>query len=126
MNHLVFIQTNLYSLEAFEEVVQTCFGFEYNEQYEEKIEFFEKRWMPLKEEFGITVPNKCHIIFTHVKDYIFSHKISLGSLSEQVVEACHSKWIKLWESSYKIRNLDSELYGERLLSCLLSFNSRNI
>ena len=99
------------TLEAFEEVVQTCFGFEYNEQYEEKIELFEKRWMHLKEEFRITVPNKCHIIFTHVKDFIFAHKMSLGILSEQVVQACHSKWIKLWESSYKIRNLDSELYG---------------
>ena len=28
------------TFEAFEEVVQTCFGVEYNEQYEEKIDFF--------------------------------------------------------------------------------------
>ena len=68
-----------------------------------KIELFEKKWMNLKEQFGITVPNKCHIIFTHVKEFIFAKKMALGSLSEQVVEACHSKWIKLWESSYKIR-----------------------
>ena len=64
--------------------------------------------------------------FPHVKEFIFVKKIPLGHLSEQVVEATHSKWIQLWESSFKIRNLDSQLYGERLLSCLLMFNSRNI
>ena len=91
-------------VDTLEEVVETCFGYEYNEKYEEDIEFFEKKWMTLKEQFGITVPNKCHIIFTHVKEFIFAKKMALGSLSEQVVEVCHSKWIKLWESSYKIRN----------------------
>ena len=75
------------TLEAFEEVVDTCFGYEYNEKYEEKIELFEKKWMNLKEQTNAT----CHIIFTHGKECIFAKKMSLGSLSEQVVEACHSK-----------------------------------
>ena len=121
-DYVPFIDT----LESFEEVVETCFGFVYNENFEEKIELFEKKWMHLKQNFNITIPNKCHIIFTHVKEFIFVKKIPLGHLSEQVVEATHSKWIQLWESSFKIRNLDSQLYGERLLSCLLMFNSRNI
>ena len=120
--YLPFIDT----LESFEKIVETCFGFTYNEIFEEKIELFEKKWMHLKQNFNITIPNKCHIIFTHVKEFIFVKKIPLGHLSEQVVEATHSKWIQIWESSFKIRNLDSQLYGERLLSCLLMFNSRNI
>ena len=96
--YIPFIDT----LEAFEEVVETCFGFEYNEQYEEKIELFEKSWMHLKEEFGITIPNKCHIIFTHVKDYILPTKCHL--------EVCQNRLLKLailsGLNSYKIRNLD--------------------
>ena len=120
--YLPFIDT----LESFEEVVETCFGYSYNENFEEKIEIFEKKWMHLRQNFNITIPKKCNIIFTHVKEFIFVKKIPLGHLSEQVVEATHSKWIQLWESSFKIRNLDSQLYGERLLSCLLKFNSRNI
>ena len=56
---------------------------------------------------------------------IFVKKVPLGQFSEQSLETCHQKWIQLWNSSYKIRNLESELYGERLLACLLQFNVWN-
>ena len=61
--YLPFIGT----LESFEEVVETCFGFTYNENFDENIELLEKKWMHLKQNFNITIPNKCHIIFTHVR-----------------------------------------------------------
>ena len=32
----------VHTLEAFEEVVETCFGYEYNEKYEEKFNFLRK------------------------------------------------------------------------------------
>ena len=37
--YLPFIDT----LEAFEQVVETCFGYTYHDNYEEKIENFEKK-----------------------------------------------------------------------------------
>ena len=58
LNHLyVFIEVNekseylpfIDTLESFEEVVETCFGYSYNENFEEKIEIFEKKWMHLKQ-----------------------------------------------------------------------------
>ena len=79
-DYLPFIDT----LESFEEVVETCFGYSYNENFEEKIEIFEKKWMHLKQNFNIAIPNKCHIIFTHVKEFIFVKKMPLGYLSEQL------------------------------------------
>ena len=53
LNHLyVFIEVNekseylpfIDTLESFEEIVETCFGFTYNENFEEKIELFEKNY----------------------------------------------------------------------------------
>ena len=120
--YLPFIDT----LEAFEQVVETCFGYTYHDNYEEKIDNFEKKWMELNENFNVSIPNKCHIIFTHVKEFIFVKKVPLGQFSEQSLETCHQKWIQLWNRSYKVRNLESELYGERLLACLLQFNAWNI
>ena len=77
-DYLPFIDT----LESFEEIVETCFGFTYNptynENFEEKIELFEKKLMLLKQNFNITIPNKCHIIFTHIKEFIFSRKFLLA------------------------------------------------
>ena len=58
------------TLEAFEQVVETCFGYTYHENYAETIESFEKKWMELKNKYNNTIPNKCHIIFTHVKELI--------------------------------------------------------
>ena len=107
-------------------MVETCFGYTYHDNYEEKIEIFEKNWMELNKNFNVTIPNKCHIIFTHVKEFIFVKKVPLGQFSEQSLETCHQKWIQLWNRSYKIRNLESELYGERLLACLLQFNAWNV
>ena len=114
------------TLEAFEQVVETCFGYTYHDNYDEKIETFEKKWMELNKKFKVTIPNKCHIIFTHVKEFIFVKKVPLGQFSEQSLETCHQKWIQLWNRSYKIRNLESELYGEKLLACLLQFNAWNV
>ena len=112
-------------LETFEQMVET-FGYSYHHNYEEKIEEFENKWMELKETFNVTVQNKCHIIFTHVKEFIFVKKVPIGQFSEQSLETCHQKWSQLWERSYKIRNLESELYGERLLACLLQFDAWNV
>jgi hypothetical protein len=65
-------------LETFEQMVET-FGYSYHHNYEEKIEEFENKWMELKETFNVTVQNKCHIIFTHVKEFIFVKKCLLDS-----------------------------------------------
>ena len=55
---------------SFEEVVETCFGFVYNENFEEKIELFEKKWMHLQQNFNITIQNKCNVIFMSKNSFL--------------------------------------------------------
>ena len=45
--------------------------------------------------------------------------------SEQVVEASHQLFGKFWER-YKVLDMESEVYGERFLSCVLDFNTANL
>ena len=109
-NLMPFVNT----LEAFKEVVETCFGYSFHENFDRAIEKFEEMWMNLKNSFGISVPTKCHIIFRHVKDFIQEKRQPIGMLSEQVVEATHSKWSNIWDN-YKVRHLHREEYGDKIL-----------
>ena len=45
--------------------------------------------------------------------------------SEQVVEATHAKFETFW-SKYVVVDLESDVHGERLLQCVIGFNSSNI
>ena len=45
--------------------------------------------------------------------------------SEQVVEATHAKFEKFW-LKYVVVDLESDIHGERLLECVIDFNSSNI
>ena len=44
--------------------------------------------------------------------------------SEQVVEATHAKFEKFW-LKYVVVDLESDVHGERLLECVIDFNSSN-
>ena len=45
--------------------------------------------------------------------------------SEQVVEATHAAFDKFWKK-YLVADLESEIHGDRLLQCVIDFNSSNI
>ena len=51
------------NFESLNEVKQACFGFVLEENYKEKIRKFEKKWMKLHENYKVSIPNKCHVIF---------------------------------------------------------------
>ena len=44
--------------------------------------------------------------------------------SEQVVEATHAVFDKFWKK-YLVADLESEIQGDRLLQCVIDFNSSN-
>ena len=44
---------------------------------------------------------------------------------EQVVEASHQIFAVFWDS-YKVLDLESEIHGEKLLDCVIDFNTKNI
>ena len=50
---------------------------------------------------------------------------SLFAASEQVVEATHAKFDKMWQR-YKVVDMESESHGKQLLRCAVDFNSKKL
>ena len=67
--------------------------------------------------------NSCDI--DHVPQAIERTGKGLLGNSEQVVEATHAKFEKFW-LKYVVVDLESDVHGERLLECVIDFNSSNI
>ena len=85
----------------------------------------DEKWTQLKEKFSVCIPNKCHIIFDHLEEFIIRKNRPLGEFSEQVVEASHQKLKQIWEW-YIVKDLESESHKENLLKCINNFNSFNV
>ena len=117
----IFIDT----FQALNDVKKSCFGFTLGENFSEKIKVMEEKWTQLKEKFNVSIPNKCHIIFDHLEEFIIRKNRPLGEFSEQVVEASHQKLKQIWEW-YIVKDLESESHGENLLKCINHFNSFNV
>ena len=112
-------------MDSLNDVKKACFGFTLDQNYKEKKEELEDLWNILHENFGVTIPNKCHVIFSHVPEFIKRQKKPLGEFSEQVVESAHQKLDQIWQW-YIVKDLEKELHGTNFLKCVNQFNSFNI
>lgn len=83
----IFVDT----FQALNDVKKSCFGFTLAENYSEKIKLMEEKWTQLNEKFKVSIPNKCHIIFDYLDEFIIRKNRPLREFSEQVVEASHQK-----------------------------------
>ena len=119
------IFTYLWTVWTVEQLRKSCFGFSLDQNYKECIKKFRDDWIQLNLEFGVTIPNKCHIIFSHLEDFIERHKKPLGGFTEEVVEAAHQRLDKIWDW-YCVKMLEKEAHGEKFLMCINHFNSFNI
>ena len=82
-------------------------------------------WVQLNFEFGIPIPNKVHIIFDHLEEFIERQKKPLGEFSEEVVEAAHQRLDQIWQW-YIVKMVEKESDGTNFLACVNHFNSLNI
>ena len=89
------------------------------------IDRFEKCWYEIYIEFDISFSNKCHVLIEHVPQAIQRTVKSLYHSSEQVVEASHAKFDKMWDR-YKVLDLERDSHGTSLLRCVVDFNSKNV
>lgn len=73
----IFIDT----FQALNDVKKSCFGFTLEENFSEKIKLMEEKWTQLKEKFSVSnsIPNKSHIIFDHLEEFIIRKIDHLGS-----------------------------------------------
>ena len=65
------------------------------------------------------------MIIDHVPQAIERTGRGLLGNSEQVVEATHAKFEQFW-LKYVVVDLESDVHGERLLECVIDFNSSNV
>ena len=112
-------------LQCIQDVKESCFGPKLNPNYQVAIDNFEKAWYDIYIEFDIAFTNKCHVIIEHVPQVIQRTGESLFAASEQVVEATHAKFDKMWQR-YKVVDMERESHGKQLLRCVVDFNSKNL
>ena len=82
-------------------------------------------WQDLYILFDIWFSNKVHILIEHLPQVIERTGKSLYFSSEQVVEAAHAKFDKIWQR-YKVTDLERDLHGDKLRNCVVDFNTKNI
>jgi len=107
---------------AFHDVIVTCFSYVLDPTYVTKIHAFEESYRTL----NISCTSKVHILLTHVTEYIKNiANRPLGLYSEQVVEAWHAKFERIYRR-YRIKSISSPRYLCRLYQAIMDFNSHQI
>ncbi len=71
------------------------------------------------------VPVKMHIICAHLDCAIKETGRGLGADSEQALEAAHYDFNLVWKR-YEVRDVTSEIYAERLLRAVITYNVSHI
>ena len=109
------------TLEKFDEVVRSCYGYTLSDTYKESIAKFTTSYLKL----GISVTPKVHAVMVHVEEFCEYSGTGLGPYSEQTSESLHQEFNKCWKR-YFVKDKTRPIYGERLLAAVRSFNSNNI
>ena len=78
-------------------------------------------------KFGSTIPNKVHIMISHVPEYIALIKLSLGQTSDQLIEAMHQYVNRRFTGSrYTVNNVENDSHGDKLLRGTHHINPYNV
>ena len=106
---------------ALQEAMEACFGFRLDSSYKEKVEHFATCYKNL----NLSITTKVHVLVRHVPEFIDKHQMPLGHFCEQVVEQCHAKFDKLF-NSYKIKDVHHPNYLSNLFHAIMHFNLYHI
>ena len=113
------------TLRALHDVKEACFKPILKPNWRETITRFKNDWCDIFMDFEIGFSNKVHIIIEHIPQVIERTGRSLHLSSEQVVEAAHAKFDKVWQR-YKVNDLERDFHGEKLRNCVVDFNTKNL
>lgn len=107
-------------LGSLKNLVESCFGYNLDTKYEEKLEHF--RWIVNANDIPFTP--KLHILLEHVPEFLAKHNIGLAAVSEQALESLHHQW-KNFFCNYKLSST-SDGYASALIRGVTKFNAKNI
>ena len=101
------------TIEKLKEVDNICNNAALNQELT-VIQEFKVSWIKLKGRFGISVPNKLHIITDHLSVYL-----------TKTIESTHQEFSKRMEAgNYNVKNFRSKVHG-KMLRGVIHFNSFN-
>ena len=78
-------------MDSLYQVKKSCFEYTVGENYKEDIKKFEDDWIQLNIEYGVHASNKCHIIFTHLEQFIERQKKAFRGIQWASSWSCTSK-----------------------------------
>ena len=94
------------TLSALSALNSAVTGISINADVASLIQSYSAEWNNLHLQFGITIPNKVHIIQSHLLDYINQKKEGLGKNTDQLVESVHRAVHKRFAtSSYQVKGM---------------------
>ena len=113
------------ALQKFNIVRQACFGIELNPDYKHAIKEFGHAYLATGIQSKAVKP---HIVVVHVPQFLDRHKDShpgkgLGHWSEQATEHIHGDFDNFYTTGNYNRPLGHKEYDEKLLKCLVTYNS---
>ena len=108
------------TLEAFDEVVVTCFSKQLIGDYKAAIRAFSEAYMELHKVYKVTVPVKAHLVMNHVSLQIERRHpgYGIGVVTEQAFESAHHSFKMEWAKT-KINDINHPDYPEALLDCVV-------
>ena len=116
----------LVALKAFKSVNDLVFGSKLGEGWREALNDLKTALSKLHtSSASLPITPKFHVLMEHVETWVDRNQDSLGSFSEQALEALHHLFKQVWEN-YKVKDETSKAYQHSLLQAGLKFNSDNI
>ena len=113
----------VYTLRAIHALDVGVSGKKLDPNYSALINDFTKSWDVLKKRFGVSEPNKCHIISCHLETYFSMTGNALGTTSDQIVEASHQLVNRRFvTSNYVVKDVHQAAYAEKFHRGIMHYN----
>ena len=118
------IKTHITALKIFNNLRIQMFGMTLHHGWKNTLAEFEQSYKKIP---NISKPPKIHILLCHCCQFLklYGQNKGLGFYSEQTGETVHSKFESIF-SKYKIKNIHSEKYGNRLRKAVVDFSSIHV
>ncbi len=112
-------------LRSFGKLMAATFGEDPSPNYDDVIKRFGSAFSKVMSNFGIRMTPKVNIVLYHLPHFIRLTNLPLGLFSELVVEEQHARFIRFYDR-YRVSCTDHITYPDRLLKCVLYYNSTHI
>ena len=124
LSNLKGIERHIKALQILNNLRKQMFGTTLIQGWKTSLIEFNKVYQNIP---NITKPVKLHILLSHCDEFLNLYGLGkgLGFFSEQTGEAVHYKFETIFRK-YKIKNIHSETYGQRLRKAVVEFSSTHI